>query len=138
SPLFDLEQPFTVAGGKARAFGAPRFFNGANCFLYRNEGKGRFKDVSQEAGIQIFDLGKPAGKSLGVLASDLDGDGYPEIFVANDTVRNFLFRNVSDGKGGRKFVEVGNTSNVAYAEGAERGAMGVDCAEIRPGLCGLL
>src|SRR5207245_912678 len=81
---------------------------------------------------------KPIGKSLGVLVTDLDGDGYPDIIVANDTVRNFLFHNEPDGKGGRRFVEMAEKAGIAYAEGQERGAMGIDMGEIRPGQSAVL
>jgi hypothetical protein len=125
SPDADLSQKFTLTGNE-RAFGAPKYFDAAQCFLYRNLGGGRFEDVSHL-------VSKPAGKSLGVLALDIDEDGWPDIIVANDTVRNFLFHNVPDGKGGRRFEEIGVKAGVAYAQGEERGAMGIDEGEYRPG-----
>jgi hypothetical protein len=163
SPYADLSQKFTLTGSE-RAFGPPKNFNGANCFLYRNLGDGRFQDVTQLAGIPVYNplarpepiyeislpfagpiallapdlFSKPIGKSLAVLVTDLDGDGWPDIVVANDTVRNFLFHNEPDGKGGRHFVEMAEKASIAYAEGKERGAMGADIAEIRPGKSAIL
>ena len=158
SPDADLSQKFTLTG-QERAYGPPKNFSGTHCFLYRNLGDGRFEDVTRSAGIPVYNplarpapfyqlslpyvgplavwaphlFTKPIGKSLGVLVTDLDGDGYPDIVVANDTVRNFLFHNEPDGKGGRHFVEMAEKASIAYAEGQERGAMGIDIAEVRPG-----
>jgi hypothetical protein len=123
SPAADKH--FTLPGN-IPAFGAPKYFGPAPCFLYRNLGGGRFEDVSHL-------VSNPAGKSLGVLAFDIDEDGWPDIIVANDTVRNFLFHNVPDGKGGRRFQEIGVKSGVAYVQGTERGAMGIDEGEYLPG-----
>jgi hypothetical protein len=139
SPTIDLANPATLQGF-GRAFGAPTFFGGTQCVLYHNEGGGKFVDVSQVAGIQVFDdLKNPVGKSLGVVACDVDDDGWPDIFVANDTARNFFFHNEpvdkDDPSKGRKFVEMGRRVGVAYAEGKERGAMGIDYGEYRPGYC---
>jgi hypothetical protein len=139
SPTLDLANPTTLEGG-ARAFGAPTFFGGTQCFLYRNLGGGRFEDVSEKAGVRVFnDLGKPVAKALGVVACDASGSGWPDIFVANDTARNFFFHNEpvdsQDPAKGRKFVEMGAKVGVAYAEGTTRGAMGIDFGEYRPGLC---
>jgi hypothetical protein len=158
SPQVDLSQEFNTTG-TGRSFGPPKNFNGTHCFLYRNLGNGRFEDVTRSAGIPVYDpysrpsaahqaslaiagpmallvpdlFVKPIGKSLGVLITDVDEDGWPDIVVANDTVRNFLFHNVPDGKGGRRFEEKAVEYGIAYAEGQERGAMGIDQGEIRPG-----
>src|SRR3954452_14197150 len=115
--------------------------DGAQCSLYRNLGGGRFEDVSAAAGIHVTEregthaTARPraVGKALGVILCDPDGDGWPDLIVANDTVRNFFFHNVPAPGGGRRFEEVGLTANVAYAEGRPRGGMGVDYAEVRPG-----
>jgi len=140
SPGFDLGQVFQLKG-EGRAYGPPLAFEGAQCVLYRNLGNGRFEDVSAKAGIQVLDregIGEQArvrsvGKSLGVFVCDVAGDGYPDIFVANDTVRNFLFHNKKDGT----FEEIGLASGFAYADGKARGAMGVDGVEYCPGRFGV-
>jgi enediyne biosynthesis protein E4 len=148
SPTLDLAQHFTLTG-KGRSYGPPTSFDGAQCFLYRNLGGGRFEDVSAKAGVQVFQRGGTdtdksklnVGKSLGVIVADVDDDGWPDVIVANDTVRNFLFRNVADPKapGGRSFKEIGQEAGVAYAEGNARGAMGADWApHYRPGKSALL
>ncbi len=137
SPAEDLSIDAAPTGG--RAYLPPTQFEGAQCVLYRNVDGKRFQDVSAEAGIQLFDRARPIGKSLGVIVCDADEDGWPDIVVANDTVRNFFFHNVSDGKGGRRFEEKGLTANVAYAGGpSARGAMGIDWGEYRPGKNALL
>jgi hypothetical protein len=135
SPAYDLSIGFTI-DGKERMFGQPKQFEGALCFLYHNEGDGKFTDVSKESGVQVYDkLGtdenaprRPAGKSLGVIVCDADEDGWPDIFVANDTVRNFLFHNQPSKDGRRVFREEGRFAGVAFAQGEARGAMGIDWA----------
>ncbi len=132
SPKFDLSQKFKLKGGKERAYGPPQHFVGTFCRLFHNDGDGKFRDVSKEAGIQVLSEKPPyapGGKSLGVLVWDADGDGYPDIFVANDTVRNFFFHNQGDGT----FKERGIETGFAYAAADARGGMGIDCAEYRPG-----
>src|SRR5262249_61073782 len=95
SPVIDLKHGSEIAG--ARTYGQIRYFEGTQCFLYRNVGSGRFEDVSARAGIQVSEPeGRPVAKALGVVACDVDDDGWPDIVVANDTVRNFLFHNLSD------------------------------------------
>jgi hypothetical protein len=134
SPRHDLTQGFTLVG-LGRAYGPPRTFEGAHCQLFRNKGDGTFEDVTRAASIECFsELGRPAGKALGVIACDVDEDGWPDLIVANDTVRNFFFHNQRNGT----FREVGQEAGVAYAEGSARGAMGIDWGEYRPGQCALL
>jgi hypothetical protein len=86
--------------------------------LYRNDGKGTFSDVSAESGI-----GAHLGKGMGVAFADYDSDGWPDVFVANDAWRNFLFRNRGDGR----FEETGLRAGVAYIDdGRPVSGMGVD------------
>jgi tetratricopeptide (TPR) repeat protein len=85
--------------------------------LFRNNGDGTFTDVSRQAGIEVLE-----GRGLGLAIADLDGDGRLDIFVANDTTPNFLFRNL----GGLRFEEVGLTAGVAYdSMGRPTASMGV-------------
>jgi len=136
SPDLDLKQPFKLEG-QGRAFGPPTAFEGAQCLLYRNLGNGHFEDVSARSGIEVYEPEgidaharlRSIGKALGVTVCDVDNDGWPDIIVANDTVRNFFFHNRGDGT----FEEIGLVSGVAYAEGKARGAMGADWGEYRPG-----
>ncbi len=146
SPAEDQRLSFT-RDGKHRAFGPPTAFAGTQCFLYRNLGNGHFEDVSATAGIQVFDNDGSAerprlrnvGKALGVSVCDLDEDGWPDIVVANDMVRNFCFHNVPGPNGTRVFKEIGLPSGIAYAAGVARGAMGVDWGtDVRPGENALL
>jgi hypothetical protein len=90
--------------------------------LYRNDGNAGFTDISTEAGIAAH-----RGNGLGVVATDVDEDGWPDLFVANDSVPNFLFRN----RDGRRFEEVGLRSGVAVAtDGQARAGMGVDAGDV--------
>jgi enediyne biosynthesis protein E4 len=99
----------------------PRIFNPMPSHLYRNEGGGRFTDVSAETGI-VSSL----GKAFGVVATDINNDGFMDLFVASDTVANFLFVNRS----GKKFEEIGLAAGVGYSEdGLARSGMGVDAAD---------
>lgn len=136
SPEIDLAQGFQIAG-VGRAYGPPTNFAGADSILYRGDGRGRFTDVSQQAGVRVFNsaAGAPMGKALGVLTCDFDEDGYTDVMVANDTVQNFLFRNRGDGT----FEEIGVEAGVAFDEaGHARGAMGMDAADYRnDGLTGI-
>ena len=116
--------------GENRAYAPPLSFQGAFCHLYRNEGQGRFRDVSADAGVQVrnVDTGVPVGKSLGVVFVDLDDDGFCDVVVANDTVQNFVFRNVK----GESFDECGSEVGVGFdPAGNARGAMGIDVARFR-------
>ncbi len=89
--------------------------------LFHNLGGGRFEDVGEKAGV-----GDPTSKSLGVAVLDYNGDGWPDLFVANDTQPNKLYRNNRNGT----FTEEGMAAGVAYGEdGVARGAMGADSAD---------
>ncbi|WP_206678744.1 CRTAC1 family protein [Alienimonas chondri] len=129
----DLAQPFTLTGSE-RGYGRPRAFGGTLPRLYRNDGGGRFTEIAEPAGLHIMNpaTGEPLAKSLGLTFLDMEEDGDTDVFVANDTVRNFLFLNQSaEGEPGR-FLERGREAGVAFDEaGAARGAMGVDAALIR-------
>ena len=125
----DRGQDFRLVGG-GRAYGRPQNFAGAFPRLHRNDGGGRFSDVSAEAGVRVTNpaTGVPVGKSLGVAFDDLDGDGATDVVVANDTVQNFLLHN----RGGGRFEEIGREAGIAYdGEGRARGAMGIDIGRFR-------
>ncbi|MGH9871494.1 MAG: CRTAC1 family protein [Pyrinomonadaceae bacterium] len=99
----------------------PRAFKPQPSHLFHNNGDGTFKDVSKDSGIANY-----PGKSFGAIATDVNNDRLMDLFVANDTMPNFLFIN----KGGGKFEEVGLDAGVAYSEaGAPRSGMGVDAAD---------
>lgn len=125
---YDLAQNFQLVGDE-RAYGRPLNFGGTFPTLYRNDGD-TFADVSEAAGLNIKnpDTGVPAAKSLGLAIHDFDDDGWLDLCFANDTVRNFLFRNKQDGT----FEEVGEFAGIAYDDmGTARGAMGIDVARFR-------
>ena len=129
SKAIDLEVGYKF-NGVTRAYGPPMNFEGTFPSLYRNDGQGRFKDVSAASGMQVRNpaTGRPLAKSLAVAPVDVDNDGWIDLVVANDTVQNFLFRNQHDGT----FQEIGSRSGVAFdAYGAARGAMGIDAARFR-------
>jgi hypothetical protein len=129
SRTIDLAIDFRLTG-LGRAYGAPVNFIGTQNRLYRNEGDGRFTDVSAAAGIDVTDpvSGRPAGKGLGVVPLDYDGDGWTDLAVANDTVRNFLYRNRGDGT----FEEAGIFEGIAYdRNGKSSSSMGIDAANYR-------
>ncbi|TVQ84390.1 MAG: CRTAC1 family protein [Chromatiaceae bacterium] len=129
SRAIDLEIDFRLTG-LGRAYGAPLNFVGTHNTLWRNEGDGRFTDVTATAGIQVFDpvSGHPVGKGLGVIALDYDHDGWQDLLIANDTVRNFLFRNQGNGT----FTETAILDGIAYdRNGKATSAMGIDAAWFR-------
>lgn len=129
SKAIDLEVGYKI-DGVTRAYGPPMNFEGTFPSLFRNDGGGRFVDVSAASGIQMKNpsTGRPMAKSLAVAPVDADNDGWIDIVVANDTVQNFLFRNRRDGT----FEEIGSRSGIAFdAYGMTRGAMGIDAARFR-------
>jgi len=104
-----------------RFYCIPRVFKPTPSLLFHNNGDGTFTEVSKGTDIQ-----KALGKGLGVVATDLNNDGLMDLFVANDTVQNFLFMN--RGKG--KWEEIGLASEVGFsANGQPRSGMGVDAAD---------
>jgi len=125
----DLEIDFRLAG-LGRAYGGPEHHLGALNRLYRNDGDGRFTEVSQAAGIAVTEGAdrRPAGKALAVSVADIDGNGWVDIVVANDTTRNFLYQNLGDGR----FEEVSVLEGIAYdREGRATSGMGIDVARFR-------
>ncbi len=105
-----------------RMYCNPTIFEGVPDRLFRNNGDGTFTDVSAKAGIA-----NPAGKGLGVVFCDVDRDGDPDVYVANDLVRNFLYRNNGDGT----FTDIAYAAGVGFdINGKPQAGMGVDCGDI--------
>ena len=106
---------------QVRAYCHPDNFKGASPVLLHQKPDGTFEDVSTKAGVA-----DPEGKSLGVAFADFDGDGWTDVFVANDNARQFLFRNKGDGT----FEDVALLAGVGYDEnGKSFSGMGVDAAD---------
>ena len=121
TPQINREIDFRVTG-IGKSYSTPTHYSGARSRLYRNEGNGRFTDISMDAGVHI------PGKALSATAVDYDRDGLLDILVANDTVQNFLFHNKGDGR----FEEIGALEGIAFnRNGKATGAMGIDTAWYR-------
>jgi hypothetical protein len=107
--------------GKSKSYCTPESYKGQSPALYRNRGDGLFENVTGRAG-----LNDPTAKSLGVSLLDFDGDGWMDLFVANDTEPNKLYRNKGDGT----FTDVAVAAGVAFSEaGVARAGMGTDAAD---------
>jgi hypothetical protein len=105
-----------------RHYCIPRVFKPTPSLLFHNNGDGTFTEVSKGT-----DIARALGKALGVVATDVNDDGRLDLFVANDTVQNFLF--VNRGRG--RFDEIGLSAEVGYgANGQARSGMGVDAADV--------
>jgi hypothetical protein len=108
--------------GNARTYATPEKYKGTTNVLFRNEGEGKFLDVSKETGIY-----HPEGKSMSVATDDFNDDGWPDLFITNDTERNLLYINHQDGT----FVERSLAAGVAYDEnGLTRAGMGVGISDM--------
>jgi len=105
-----------------RMYCSPTQFDGVADRLYQNNGSGTFTDVSKAAGIA-----NPAGKGLGVTFCDVDGDALTDIYVANDLVRNFLYKNLGNGT----FRDIAYGAGVGFdANGKPQAGMGTDCGDV--------
>jgi hypothetical protein len=125
----DIEVDYRLTG-IGRAYGPPSNFAGTRDYFYRNNGDGRFAEIGAEAGIDVRNpaTGEPIGKGLALAVNDLDGDGWLDLVVANDTVQNFAFHNQGDGT----FVELGTEWGLGFdRNGLATGAMGIDAARHR-------
>jgi hypothetical protein len=158
SPELDLSI-HSKLGGLHRTYDQPIWFEGAQPTLYRNIDGIHFEDVSEKVNLRAFSqqgLGatgsaseqgsvkdappsatfKNAGKILGVSVADINHDGWPDIICACDTTRNLCFLNIADEQGNRRFQEVSESVDLAYAQSqggqAARGGMGIDWAEYYP------
>ncbi|MEM1080962.1 MAG: CRTAC1 family protein [Pseudomonadota bacterium] len=129
SRALDIEVDYRLTG-IGRAYGPPSNFEGTDAYLFINQGNGEFEDRSEVAGIRVANAatGRPVGKGLALVPVDLDEDGDLDVMVANDTVRNFVFRN--DGRG--QFEEVGTELGLGFdRNGMATGAMGIDFGHYR-------
>src|SRR5208337_2182837 len=116
------KDPYCALKEGLRAYCHPNQYTPLYNTLYRNNGDGTFTDVSREMGIAAA-----FGKGMSVSFADYDGDGYIDAFVANDTMPNFLFRNV----GGKRFEEVGVAAGVAFSpDGDALSGMGADFRDV--------
>jgi hypothetical protein len=112
---------FCSLDGKHKSYCTPEAYRGDTSWLFRNRGNGTFEDVTARCG--IFDT---SSKSLGVTMIDVDIDGWPDLFVANDTQPNKLYRNRRDGT----FRDVAVEAGLAFsAEGKARAGMGTDSGD---------
>ena len=112
---------FCSVDGTHKSYCTPEAYHGSTCWLFRNRGNGTFEDVTAKSG--IFDT---TSKSLGVALLDYDHDGWPDLFVANDTQPNKLYRNLKNGT----FEDVAVRAGVAFSQdGKARAGMGVDVAD---------
>jgi hypothetical protein len=112
---------YCTLDGKSKSYCTPESYKGQSPSLYRNRGDGTFEDVTKKAG--IYDT---SSKGLGVAMLDYDGDGRMDVFVANDTEPNRLYRN----KGSGTFEDVAVRAGVAFSpEGVARAGMGVDAID---------
>ncbi len=104
-----------------RHYPSPRDYLPIPDSLFRNDGDGKFTDISVESGIAAV-----AGTAMGMIAADIDGDGDTDVFVLNDVAENFLFVNDGGGRFEERAVETGLAYN---AQGEENASMGVDAAD---------
>jgi hypothetical protein len=108
--------------GKQKSYCTPEAYRGTTSWLFRNKRNGTFEDVTAKAG--LFDA---TSKALGVTLIEYDADPWPDVFIANDTQPNKLYRNNGNGT----FTELGLKAGVALSEeGRARAGMGVDSADV--------
>jgi len=118
---FDKSKNLPCEADNRPGYCVPRLYKPMPSWLFHNNGDGTFTDVSQSSGIAKY-----LGKAWGAVATDINNDGRMDLFVANDTVQNFLLVN----RGGGRFEEIGAASGIAYSEaGRPRSGMGVDSAD---------
>src|SRR5271166_1776585 len=112
---------YCTLDGAYKSYCTPESYKGTSVRLWHNLGGGKFEDATQKAG-----LGDPTSKSLGIAILDYNGDGWPDILIANDTQPNKLYLNKKDGT----FEERGVPSGIAFSEdGVARAGKGVDAAD---------
>ena len=119
--VYALSMPVTTYKGIV-GYGHPRSYEGTPDVLYRNNGDGTFTNIAEAAGV----TNPSEGRGMAAIACDYDNDGFPDIYVANDTNRNFMYRNNGDGT----FTDESLFIGVGYDEkGVAEGSMGVDAGD---------
>jgi enediyne biosynthesis protein E4 len=112
---------YCTLDGKAKSYCTPESYKGQSPALFRNLGNGKFEDATKKAGVL-----DPTAKALGIALLDHNGDGWLDLFVANDTQPNRLYENQQNGT----FTDIGVAAGVAFNEaGVARAGMGVDAAD---------
>jgi hypothetical protein len=112
---------YCTLDGAHKSYCTPESYKGTSVRLWHNLGDGKFEDATQKAG-----LGDPTSKSLGIAVLDYNGDGWPDLVIANDTQPNKLYLNKKDGT----FEERGVAAGIGFSEdGIARAGMGVDAAD---------
>ncbi len=119
--VYELSMSVTTFKGIV-GYGHPRSYEGTPDVLYRNNGDGTFTNIAETAGV----TNPTEGRGMAAVACDYDNDGFPDIYVTNDTNRNFLYRNNGDGT----FTDESLFIGVGYDEsGVAEGSMGIDCGD---------
>lgn len=119
--IYEVSMPVTTYKGII-GYGHPRSYAGTPDILYRNNGDGTFTNIADIAGLE----NPIEGRGMAAVACDYNNDRFPDIYVANDTGRNFLYRNNGDGT----FTDEGLFLGVGYDEnGVAEGSMGVDVGD---------
>ena len=119
--VYELSMPVTTFKGII-GYGHPRSYEGTPDVLYRNNGDGTFTNIAETAGV----TNPTEGRGMAAVACDYDNDGFPDIYVTNDTNRNFLYHNNGDGT----FTDESLFIGIGYDEnGVAEGSMGVDCGD---------
>ena len=119
--VYEMSMPVSTYKGIV-GYGHPRSYEGTADVLYRNNGDGTFTNIAETAGV----TNPVEGRGMAAVAWDYDKDGLPDIYVTNDTNRNFLYHNNGDGTFTDESVFIG----VGYDDrGTAEGSMGVDCAD---------
>jgi enediyne biosynthesis protein E4 len=112
---------YCTLDGKTKSYCTPESYKGQSPALFRNLGNGKFEDATRKAGVL-----DPTAKALGIALLDHNGDGWLDLFVANDTQPNRLYENKQNGT----FTDIGGAAGVAFNEaGVARAGMGVDSAD---------
>ncbi len=119
--VYELSMPVTTYKGIV-GYGHPRSYEGTADVLYRNNGDGTFTNIAETAGV----TNPSEGRGMAAVACDYDNDGFPDIYVTNDTNRNFMYHNNGDGT----FTDESLFIGVGYDEkGVAEGSMGVDSGD---------